>query len=150
MWFAQNFTEDFFAPSISADGVVVAPTGDGANPFIDAEDIAAVAVAGLTGAAPAGAYDLSGPRALSFGEAAAVLSPHVGREVHHVDLPVEEWMTGAVSNGLPADYAQRLGALFTLIRAGHDAQLSDGVQRALGRPGTSFEDWASREAGSLR
>lgn len=149
-WFAQNFTEAFFAPSISADGAVVAPTGDGANPFIDADDIAAVAVAGLTGAAPAGAYDLSGPRALSFAEAAAVLSPHVGRGVHHVDLPVEEWTTGAVSNGLPAPYAQMLGTLFTLIRDGYDAHVSDGVQRALGRPGTSFDDWATREAGSMR
>ncbi|MCY7401857.1 MAG: NAD(P)H-binding protein [Nocardioides sp.] len=149
-WFAQNFTEAFFAPSISADGTVVAPTGDGANPFIDADDIAAVAVAGLTGTAAAGAYDLSGPRALSFAEAATVLSSHTGREVHHVDLPVEAWTSGAVDNGLPAPYAHILAGLFALIRDGHDAHLSDGVERALGRPGTSFEDWAAREAGSLR
>lgn len=149
-WFAQNFTEAFFAPSIRADGVIVAPTGSGANPFIDAEDIAAVAVAGLTGAAPAGAYDLSGPRALSFAEAAAVLSPHVGREVHHVDLPVHDWVEGASANGLPDDYARMLGVIFTLIKDGHDAELSDGMQHALGRPATSFEDWAAREAGALR
>ncbi len=148
-WFAQNFTEAFFAPSIRAEGVVIAPTGDGANPFIDADDIAAVAVAGLTGAAPAGAYDLSGPRALSFGDAAAVLSTHAGREVRHVDLPVDEWVAGAVANGLPADYAGMLGAIFALIKDGNDAEVSDGVHRALGRPATSFEDWAAREAGSL-
>ena len=149
-WFAQNFTEAFFAPGIINDGVVVAPTGDGANAFIDTEDIAAVAVALLTGSAPVGAYDLSGPRALSFGEAAAVLSQHAGREVRHVDLPVEAWKAGAAENGLPAEYAEMLGMLFTLIRDGHDAQVSDGVQRALGRPATSFEDWAAREAGALR
>jgi len=102
-----------------------------------------VAVAGLTGAAPAGPTTCP-DRALSFAEAAAVLSPHVGRGVHHVDLPVEEWTTGAVSNGLPAPYAQMLGTLFTLIRDGYDAHVSDGVQRALGRLGTSFEDWATR------
>ena len=149
-WFAQNFTESFFAPSIRADGVIVAPAGDGANAFIDADDIAAVAVAGLTGATPAGAYDLSGPRALSFAEAAAVLSPHVGREVRHVDLPAEEWVEGAAANGLPADYAGMLGAIFTLIRNGDDAGVSDGVVGALGRPATAFEDWAAREAGTLR
>ncbi len=149
-WFAQNFTEAFFAPTIRADGVIVAPTGDGANPFIDADDIAAVAVAGLTGATPAGAYDLSGPRALSFAEAAAVLSPHAGREVRHVDLPVEEWVKTATANGLPADYAGMLGVIFTLIKDGYDAGLSDGVSRALGRPATSFQDWAAREAGALR
>lgn len=148
-WFAQNFTEAFFAPSIRGDGVVVAPTGDGANPFIDAQDIAEVTLALLTGAAPVGAYDLSGPRALSFAEAAAVLTPYAGREVRHVDLPTSDWTAGAVTNGLPADYAGMLGSLFELIRAGHDAGLSDGVQRALGRPPTSFELWAEREAGTL-
>ncbi len=149
-WFAQNFTEAFFAPSIRADGVIVAPTGNGANPFIDADDIAAVAVAGLTGATPTGAYDISGPRALSFAEAAAVLTPHVRHEVRHVDLPVEEWVKEAEANGLPADYAGMLGMLFTLIKDDYDADLSDGVSRALGRPATSFEDWAAREADSLR
>lgn len=149
-WFAQNFTEGFLAPSITADGVVATPTGDGANAFIDADDIAAVAVAGLTGATAAGAYDVSGPRALSFAEAAAVLSPHVGREVRHVDVPAEQWVEGAMAGGLPSDYAHMLGAIFGLIRDGLDAELSDGVQRALGRPATSFEDWAAREAGVLR
>jgi uncharacterized protein YbjT (DUF2867 family) len=149
-WFAQNFTESFFAPAISTDGVIVAPSGEGAHAFIDAEDIAAVAVALLTAQAPLGAYDISGPRALSFGEAAAILSPHAGRAVKHVDLPVYDWKAGAAQNGLPADYAELLGMLFTLIRDGHDAEVSDGVQRALGRDSTAFEDWAAREAGSLR
>ena len=148
-WFAQNFTESFFAPAIQADGVIVAPTGDGVQAFIDTADIAAVAVALLTGRAPIDAYDLSGPRALSFGEAGEVLSRHVGRTVKHVDLPVESWITEAVNSGLPQDYAGMLGMLFTLIRDGYDAEVCDGVQRALGRPATSFEDWAAREAGSL-
>lgn len=149
-WFAQNFTESFFAPGITTEGVIVAPTAEGAHAFIDADDIAAVAVALLTGQAPLGAYDLSGPQALRFSEAAAILSSHAGREVKHVDLPVDDWKAGAVENGLPVDYAEMLAMLFGLIRDGHDAGVSDGVQRALGRPPTSFEAWAAREAGSLR
>jgi uncharacterized protein YbjT (DUF2867 family) len=149
-WFAQNFTESFFAPGITAEGVLVAPTGDGAEPFVDVDDIAAVAAALLTGAAPLRAYDLSGPRALTFGEAADVLGRHVGRAVKHVDVPLEQWQAGAVANGLPRQYAELLGGLFALIRDGHDAHLSPGVQEATGRPATSFEDWAEREAGQLR
>ena len=148
-WFAQNFTESFFAPTIRADGVVVAPTGDGANPFIDTADIAAVAAALLTGDAPVGDYDLSGPRALSFAEAAEVLTTYAGRTVRHVDLPQEEWLAAATGQGLPEDYAGMLAVLFTLIRDGQDDALSDGVERALGRPATSFEQWAEREAGAL-
>ncbi|HEX8497421.1 MAG TPA: NAD(P)H-binding protein [Actinomycetales bacterium] len=149
-WFDQNFTESIFAPGIRGEGVVVAPTGEGIHAFIDAADIAAVAVALLTGAAPLGAYDVSGPAALTFAEAADVLTAHVGRAVKHVDLPASDWVAGATQNGLPAEYAGMLAMLFTLIRDGHDAEVSDGVQRALGRPATSFEEWAAREAGSLR
>lgn len=143
-WFMQNFTESFFADGV-ARGQVVAPTGDGAEPFIDAADIAAVAAAALTGRAAAGAYDLSGPQALTFSEAAAILSGRTGRPVVHVDLPVDQWVTGAVANGIPAPYADTLGHLFGLIRDGSDAAVSDGVQRALGRPATTFADWAARE-----
>ena len=129
--------------------MIVAPTGDGANPFIDTADIAAVAVALLAGAAPLAEYDLSGPEALSFGEVAHILTPYAGREVKHVDLPASDWSVGAIQNGLPADYAAMLAMLFTLIREGLDAEVSSGVRAALGRPATSVQDWAAREAGSL-
>ena len=148
-WFAQNATESFFRPGLE-QGTLVAPTGDGAVPWIDAEDIAAVAAAALTGDGHAGrVYELSGPRALTLAETAAVLTPHVGREVRHVDLPVEQWVEGAAANGLPREYAQMLGGLFDVIRAGYEAPLSDGVQQALGREPVSYEDWAAREAGAL-
>lgn len=146
-WFMQNFTEAFCAPGL-ADGAIVAPTGGGAEPFIDADDIAAVAAAGLTGATEPGAYGLSGPAALTFGEAAQVLGERTGRPVAHVDVPVEQWVQGAQTNALPPEYAGMLGALFGLNRDGHDAHLPDGVQRALGRPATSFKDWAAREVRS--
>ena len=70
--------------------------------------------------------------------------------MRHVDLSAEEWLAGAIDNGLPAEYAGMPAVLFTLIRDGHDAGVSDGVQRVLTRPATSFEDWAAREASALR
>lgn len=151
-WFAQNFTESFFAPGIASDGVIVAPTGDGAQAFVDVGDIAAVAAAALTGDGHAGrAYDLSGPRALTFAEVADVISTHAGRPVRHVDVPGEQWVRDAVQQaGLPRAYAQVLGALFDLIRAGQDDHVSGGVREALGREAIAFEDWAAREAGALR
>jgi uncharacterized protein YbjT (DUF2867 family) len=142
----QNFTESFFAPGV-ASGSLMAPSGDGAEPFVDADDIAAVAATALTTDGHAGrTYELSGPEALTFAEAAAVMSQHVGHEVRHVDLPVEEWIAGAEANGLPAAYAGMLGALFGVIRDGHDAHLSTGVQDALGRPPISLAEWAQRHA----
>jgi uncharacterized protein YbjT (DUF2867 family) len=56
-WFMQNFSETFLKP---IDGAITVPTGDGAEAFVDADDIAAVAAATL--AAPsshAGAHLLT-------------------------------------------------------------------------------------------
>ena len=46
-WFAQNFSESFMLDGILA-GELVLPAGDTLEPFIDADDIADVAVAALT------------------------------------------------------------------------------------------------------
>src|SRR6202790_5702520 len=64
-WFMQNFSETFLKP---LDGVIVVPTGDGAEAFVDAEDIAAVAAATLASPnAHADAhYAPTGPEALTL------------------------------------------------------------------------------------
>jgi uncharacterized protein YbjT (DUF2867 family) len=142
-WFHQNFTEGVFAEPVRA-GVLAAPAADGLEPFIDADDIADVVVAALTDDRHAGqAYDLSGPEAITWGAAAGILGRAFGREVAYVDADPGEWEAGLVAAGLPVDYAAMLGSLFAVIRNGWDAQVSDGVQKVLGRSARSFEDWAS-------
>jgi uncharacterized protein YbjT (DUF2867 family) len=144
-WFNQNFTEGVFAGGI-ADGVIVAPTGDGAVPSIDADDIADVAVALLTRPKLDGAaYDISGPTALSFAEMAAHISSASGRVVRHVELDRQAWEDGATGAGLPGDYAVLLGTIFDVIRNGWDAHISDGVEQVLGRAPRSFGDWANAQ-----
>src|SRR5829696_4359637 len=70
-WFAQNFSEAFFLEQVLA-GEVALPVGDVPEPFIDAEDIADVVVAALTKEGHARrAYEVTGPRALSFADAIA-------------------------------------------------------------------------------
>jgi uncharacterized protein YbjT (DUF2867 family) len=61
----QNFSETFLQP---IGGAIVVPAGDGAEAFVDAEDIAAVASATLADPqAHAGAqYALTGPQALTI------------------------------------------------------------------------------------
>ena len=46
-WFSQNFSEDYFLDYVLA-GVVALPAGETPEPFVDADDIADVAVAALT------------------------------------------------------------------------------------------------------
>ncbi|GAA3458868.1 NAD(P)H-binding protein [Saccharothrix longispora] len=148
-WFSQNFSEDFFQPQVAAGQVVLPSGGDGAHPFVDARDIADVAVAALTQEGHEGAvYELSGPRALSFEEALAVLGDVSGRAARVVDVPPAEFVPLLVGGGLSPQYAEVLTMSLTAIRDGHDAALSDGVPSVLGREARSFEDYAKGAAGA--
>jgi uncharacterized protein YbjT (DUF2867 family) len=46
-WFSQNFSEDYLLDSVLS-GELAVPAGDTPEPFVDADDIADVAVAALT------------------------------------------------------------------------------------------------------
>ena len=52
-WFMQNFSEMFFLGAVLA-GEIALPVGDATEPFIDIEDVAAVAVAGVVAGACSG------------------------------------------------------------------------------------------------
>ncbi|MFJ4188337.1 SDR family oxidoreductase [Kitasatospora sp. NPDC089509] len=145
-WFAQNFTESFWREGVRA-GTLALPTGDGRVPFVDAEDIAEVAAAALTEDGHSGrTYRLTGPRALSLGEAAEVITSATGRTVRHLDVTPEDFTAQLVSLGTPPAVAAVLTGLLVNIRDGHGADVSDGVERALGRPARSFESFATEAA----
>jgi uncharacterized protein YbjT (DUF2867 family) len=73
-WFAQNFSERFLLDSLLS-GEVYLPVGDVQEPFLDAEDIADVAVAAITEAGLTGKlYELTGPRLMTFAEAVAEIA----------------------------------------------------------------------------
>jgi uncharacterized protein YbjT (DUF2867 family) len=72
-WFMQNFSEDYMLEHVLS-GELRLPAGDVPTPFLDADDIAEVALAALTDEGHAGKlYELTGPRSLTFAEAAAGL-----------------------------------------------------------------------------
>jgi uncharacterized protein YbjT (DUF2867 family) len=137
-FFHQNFSEDFFLPSVLA-GEIVLPVGDAAEPFVDADDIAEVVAAALTDGRHAGqTYELTGPRLLTFAEVAAELTRATGREVAFVAVSKEDYVAALRAEGLPEEFAE----LFDLVTDGRNAYLADGVQRALGRPPRDFTDYA--------
>ena len=147
-WFSQNFSEDYFLPEILAGEIVVPSTGDGAHPFIDAQDIADVAVAALTQDGHAGVtYELSGPEALTFTDAVARISDASGRSIRIKDVTAADYTDKLVRGGIEAAYAEVLTMSLTAILDGHDAALSDGVPSVLGHSGRLFGDYVKGAAG---
>jgi uncharacterized protein YbjT (DUF2867 family) len=144
-WFSQNFSEDYLRDPVLG-GEVVLPAGNVAEPFVDADDIAEVAVAALTQPGHVGQlYELTGPRLLTFAAAVAEIAKAAGREVRYTQVTPEQYEAELTAYGVPADYIWLLTYLFSTVLDGRNAHLADGVQRALGRQPRDFADFA-REA----
>ncbi|KUN95050.1 hypothetical protein AQJ84_23525 [Streptomyces resistomycificus] len=123
------------------------PAGDGKEAFVDAEDIAEVAVAALTEAGHAGwHYELSGPRLMTFGDAVAEIARATGRDVRYVPLTPEAYADEQRARGVPEEWVRTSTGLYEYVRSGGLATLSDGVQRALGRTPRDFVDCAKSAA----
>lgn len=139
-WFVQNFTEGLFVPDLDA-GWLALPVGAGREPFVDADDIAAVVVAALLGTGDdhrGAVYELSGPEALTFAEAVATVGRAQGRELRFEEVPGDDWSAAARAAGWPGETVELLSCLFGAIAAGANERLSTGVADALGRPPRSF------------
>jgi uncharacterized protein YbjT (DUF2867 family) len=144
-WFNQNFSEGYLLDPILS-GEVALPAGDVPEPFVDAEDIADVAVAALTEDGHSGeVYELTGPRMLTFAEAIAEVGRATGRELSYVQVSMDEYAAAAAELDMPDDVVWLIRYLFSEVLDGRNAKLADGLQRALGREPRDFADFA-REA----
>ena len=144
-WFMQNFSETFLQP---IDGAIVVPAGGGAEAFVDAGDIAAVASATLADPqAHAGAqYALTGPDALTFAEAAKIISAVSGQVIDYTDIDRDEWVAAAVAGGVPAEYGAVLRKLTETVASGRGSRPSNDIEKVTGAPPASFADFARRTA----
>jgi uncharacterized protein YbjT (DUF2867 family) len=150
-WFMQNFSTGFIQPMIAQMGAIYLPAGDGKTSFIDAADIAAVAATVLTQPGHAGqAYTLTGGEALSYGEAAAIVSEVAGRPVGYVAIPNDAFRQSLIDNGWPAESAGFMAGLFQPVEQGWAAAVSPAVATILGRAPVTFRQFASENAASWR
>jgi uncharacterized protein YbjT (DUF2867 family) len=133
-WFLQNFSEGYLRDAIVA-GEVTLPAGEVGEPFVDADDIAEVAVRTLTEGGHGGrVYELTGPRLLTFADAIAEIGAALGRPIRFVPVAVERYGAMLRELGVPPDYVDLLVYLFGEVLDGRNARLDDGVRRVLGRP----------------
>ncbi|MFC6016377.1 NAD(P)H-binding protein [Plantactinospora solaniradicis] len=141
-WFNQNFSEGHLLEPVRG-GEVVLPVGNVGEPFVDTDDIADVAVAALTEDGHVGQlYELTGPRLLTFADAVGEIAAATGRDIRFRPVSIEEYTGMLAEYELPADEVALLTYLFTEVLDGRNAHLTDGVERALGRPPRDFRDYA--------
>ena len=140
-WFMQNFSEGDFRGQVLSREVTL-PAGDMVEPFVDADDIADVAVAALTEDGHVGElYELTGPRLLTFAEAIEEIAKATGRQIRYAPVSVDEFATAMAAQNVPREAIEIFSFLFSEILDGRNAHLTNGVQRALGREPRDFRDF---------
>ena len=141
-WFMQNFSEDYMLDHVLS-GDIRLPAGEVPTPFVDIDDVADIAVEALTDDRHIGElYELTGPRSLTFAEAAAEIGEAAGREIRYTPVTLEQHEAELAEHGVAPDVIELLTYLFKEVVDGRNADTTDGVQRALGREPRDFRDYA--------
>lgn len=147
--FMQNLLDStVFDPDA---GQVYSASGDGRIPFVDTRDIAAAAAEVLTSGGHAGTtYTLTGPEAISYGEATRILADVLGRELEYVAESEGEAWRRLRDAGMPTWRVAALLAIAAYQRAGGPTERTTAtVERLTGRTATTLRQFAEDHAAEL-
>ena len=146
-WFMQNVIGAHAqAACIRATATIATSAGDGRAAFIDAGDIAAVAVEALLAPVPLNTdLILTGPESLSYDQVAAILTETSGRTITHNRLDPADEPAYYEAIGVPEYSAKFLVGMDWVVGAGMEDRTTDTVERVTGTPPRSFRDFAIAE-----
>jgi uncharacterized protein YbjT (DUF2867 family) len=148
-FFMQNFINFYLAKNQSS---IYLPAGDGKVSFVDVRNIAAVAVQALTankeGLHSGKAYTITGPEAISYGEAAKILSEYIGRSISYVSISEDDARKAIIDMGMSDWHTNIL--LLMLSREGYLSSISHDVEAVTGNKPISFAEFAKEHAEAFR
>ncbi|MBL4285326.1 SDR family oxidoreductase [Vibrio fluvialis] len=148
-WFADNF-HTYWKAGID-QGVIGVPAGEGKSSFIDVRDIASSAAAALTtNRFDNQAFNLTGPEALSYAQAAQKISAALGKPVAYQAMEEGAFCDLLKSVGVPADYAEFLTSIFYPVREGWTAGVSEAVATLTGKAPRSLDEYIADHLAELR
>ena len=150
--FMQNFV-NFLGQTIKTQNAFYLPAGDGKVSFVDARDIAAISVRALTNGNQqyiGKAYAITGQEAISYRQAAEILSKEIGRRISYVDIPEEDSRKGMKENGMDDWLIDAIMEFYSIIKAGRASQTTNVVEQITGRKPIPFTQFARDYAGSFK
>jgi uncharacterized protein YbjT (DUF2867 family) len=138
----QNFVNFYLGKNQSS---IYLPAGDGKVSFVDIRDIAAIAVQALTdieiGSYAGKAYTITGPDSISYGDAARILSEHIGRNVSYVSISEDDARKAIKEMGMSDWHTNILLELLKLSREGHLSSISHDVEEVTGKKPMPFSQF---------
>jgi (4-alkanoyl-5-oxo-2,5-dihydrofuran-3-yl)methyl phosphate reductase len=140
-----------WAHSIRSTGIVRASTGEGRRAFIHSDDIAAVVTKVLTIRDYDGeSLPITGPEALSFAEATAIIGAAIDKPLTFQPISDEEARQRYAATGASKEETEAHVALWRAIRERRLAKVTGNVERILGCGPIALKDWAKENAGAFQ
>ena len=141
----------YWARGIKSEGMVRSATGDGRIAFIHPADIAAVSHAAMLAVEWGGkSLPITGPEALSYAEMTANIGAAIGRPLRYEEISEEEARQQQMGWNARAPMIEARLSIFRAIRAGLLEEVTDTVERVLGRKPHRFDRWVTEEAAAFR
>jgi uncharacterized protein YbjT (DUF2867 family) len=152
--FMQNFV-NFHSPSIKNNNAFYLPLEDAKVSLVDVRDIAAVAVKSLTEDRSDKhnnnkTYLITGQEALSYHQAADILSNATGKKISYVNISEEEARGAMKEMGMSDWLINTISELHGYFRKGNASQVSSAVEEVTGKKPISFSQFAKDYAEAFR
>jgi len=150
-FFMQNFV-NYYSNLIRSQGAFYMPAGDAKVSFVDVRDIAAVAVKSLINdnQQKGRAYNITGGEALTYGQAAEILSKAVGKKINYVNVTDQDARKGMKDMSMDEWTIKSMIELFEITRAGYVSEISPIVEQVTGNKPITFSQFANDYAGSFK
>ncbi len=140
-FFMQNLNTTHRQEIRERDEIYV-PVGAAKTSFIDVRDIAAVAAVALTQPGHDNqAYDLTGPEALDYWQAADILGAALGRKIIYKNPNPLSFLLNTIRRGTPMAFALVMTGLYTATRFGQANGTTREVERITGRTPISLREY---------
>ena len=142
--FMQNFVTRS-SQTIKNQNAFYLPAGDGKISFVDARDVAAVAVEVLTNNGSQHlnkVYDITGPQALSHDQVAEILSEETDRRISYVDISEEVARNEMKKMGVANWFIDNAMELYKMYKSGSRSQTTNVVEQLTERKPISFSQFA--------
>jgi uncharacterized protein YbjT (DUF2867 family) len=141
------------ASFVKSQGAFYAPAEDARVSFVDVRDIAAVTVQALiddSSKQKGKAYNVTGGEALSYVQAAEILSKEVGTKINYVNVSDQDARKGMKDTGMDEWTTNSMIELFEITRADYVSEISPVVEQVTGNKPITFSQFAKDYAGAFK
>lgn len=147
-WYDENLFMSL--PHTLESGHWYTSAGDGRISYCARDDMAAAIAGGLVSASDQSVtYTLTGPKAYTVAEVAALVTEVTGKPIEVVQLTDEALTEGMKASGLPEPIARLLVSFDAATRAGRLGMVTDSVEKLSGRKSVSLKQFLEANKAKL-